>query len=1387
MYDNNAFLEALEIANSGRADISKEQRVAAETYLQELQSSSEGLNLSLYLLSNDQSMQISSSCFFWATNTILVHLNESSNLLDEKGESIYLLLFEYLKRYIISLGQSSHSSASYTSNFILNKHAQVMVASLQYFFACNCWKGFLLDLLEMHRQSVGQCYEIYVTMYVLRVLENIDERVVSVRDRVDRAKSQREVDMQIKDAMRESVIPYFVDLWFNILSQARSSPVPEMVTLSLDLVKTYTEWIDIDLLLGEKWVLLLYYYLNLPVYRVSACECLISLVNKKQECELKRETLVKLRVMEEIPNIIRILWTLWKVSNSSTDETNEDSNVHSSYSYESNSLIPAEKENGSADDLTAFTDAVATLCTAVGSQLLRLVDMCNTAMQSPLPSAPSDGSSSYGSIATESSSTSTLLSHAESLLNALHTVVSYLSELIAARHFDIPMTAVISFVQAYVKSSFFTLSEAEVILDPLFKRTITDRNRLSSSSCPDGAWDEEVIEDRKLIFLVISLIHRRFPEYVYAHVQHIVWCATLRAEQPHPPLFDGNKLKNSKLLGIAPIFSPLQDGTNKEAAQKLERNDSEASESSLMYYFYASSPFLEASLRYVYEIGSSIKLETLRDTQAPITQVIERLLRFGALCFFTPLLEVKNISSDSSPSSPCDFAPPLSSDLSLSTFLYGQGEYSAGCSAVHLCFFETLYRYHLFVVYHPEYLQALLEMLLFNPYGVCHPHEKTRMRICSLLRQIVFALLNSSASSPLLPYAIDMVEALESVLSEGSANRKCTSKLAESPFPFSVALFSDSDKRELYETMGMLISVAAVTTPKGNIRFSDIAGMTSEAEEGSVEYFQERLDCCQNHLQRVAHGLLEQLGATSVNAVNQFSIGREQEGGAPNCSTIGSLASHSSPKSKASSPLGHSSPIPHFGDVVAECESYCSSWAKGLRLGYANACTATSETSAAAAQQFYASSVSCKSNFFSKDADAGTTSDRWSLRTVWQLCVSNTLFSMLETIGPVWRAFQMSSVVREKTGIFFSQLLNVMPAYNSLLESSLVDYLCSSLQSWNENASHDDRNVSSESNSHADSLAFLRSVDESFNTAAVVDESRRSEIPPVDLNRILRLLHQLVGTAGKRAANTLLIVTPLLWKSIKSSVGSLRMLSFSGNECPGNVDQKIFSQMSGSESFQRKSTEEFLASSFVVRSERFRESVEVYKNYFLLLVNAATFNCSTIFLSLSEKTFEETFEQLTNALFLPAELDLPKSSLQFISRILTDPSSPASKTAANFVPLSSEDQSKLLELYQQLREPILCVFFPACISVFTSASFDWKDAKNALLCSDFLSCAQSAVKRYGEEALQLFFSLFEPFLGRENAQSLCIQLRDEIKITPTLKNHLRNAFQLVQHSSSNFA
>lgn len=1389
MNDIHSFSQALEIANSGRADIPKEERLAAEAYLRTLQNSADGINLSIYLLRNEKSMEISSSCFFWATNTLLCHFSESSSLIDAgKAEAMYLQLFEYIKQYILSVSQSSRSSASCATNYILGKHAQLMVGGFQHFFSCDGWNRFLLDLLEMHRQSIDQFFEGYVTMYLLRVLESIDERVVSVRDQVDRSKRQREIDMEIKDAMRESVISHFVEVWYDILSQRRSFPPPEMIKLTLELVKLYTEWIDIGLLINEKWTQLLYYYFGMPLYRVAACECFLSLVNKKQAPEVKRETLMSLRIVEEIPNMICVLWSIWNASEARPVGVSTDSHQPSSSLFHSEHSHTSETEEGEAADLEAFTDVVTALATAVGSQLLRLVEACNTAMATQQSSTSSPGSPTHPQMDMNNlSSSSLLLPHATSLLHALHTMVSVLTELIAARPLDIPMSSVIGFLQVYVKSSYFTSQEAEQLLDPLFKRTIADGICHSSFCTSESIWDENVLEDRKSIFLIISLIHRRYPDCVYAHLQEVVWCATLRAEQPHAPFFDVARIKNNKMLGVQRTFSllPVTPGSegNSEMAKKENSNESEFSDPALLYYFYASAPFLEAALRYVYELGSSIQLEVLRDPQAPLTQVIERLIRTASVSFFTPLLVPEDTSA-----SRFSFSPSLSPGTpSPFLFLYGGEDYCTGSSIVHLRFFETLYRYHLFVVYHQEYLQSLMEILLLNQYGVSHPNEKTRTRICSLLRQIVFALLNVNGSSPLLPYAADMVKALSSLTPICPSDGTSAQQLNGGPYHLSLIPFTPSDRRELYETMGMLLSVAAVAAPSSSSSNArKPVGSTETGFSGVMGfpalYFQERLSTCHGYLQTIAHELLEQLGSTSVDAMKSMVCNAENGNRTPHLGWMCSQSSVSSPKSGCTSPLACSSPAPSFReDFVAECLSYCASWAKGLRLGCTNSPSVSSEQSNAAAREFFLSLLSQGNTFSPEGSDLSNNSDRISLCGIWQRCTFSTLSSMLETIGPIWHTFQLSSVVREKTGIFFSQLINVMPVYDSSLEFPFTDYLCSSLQAWRHSEQPNPDSPHLRNANHRDPNAQEGNFNDSFQRDGNTSECNSKLVTPTDLIRSLRLLHQLVGTAKKQAANTLLRVIPLLWKNLKTSVGPLRGLVSSGRECDTSADHRNFLQVSSSESAQQKTFQELLV--YSAKSEQFREAVEVYKNYFLLLINAATFNCSSIFLSLPQGVFEETFAQLTDALFFPAEFDLPRSSLQFFSRILADPPSVTEKISMNVIARSTEDHSELLLLYEQLQKPIFSVFFPTCLAALTSPSFDWKDAKNALLCSEFFYFAHGASKRYGEEALQHFFSAFSPHVGEESARSLCLQLRDESRVTQGVRNLLRSILQQIQASS----
>lgn len=1243
--DSSFFSDALEIANSSSSTVTKDRRSAAESYLMALQSSPEGLSLSFDILTCE-TFPISSSRFFWAMNTILYHLPSLAGTLeDRKAEEIYQKLIECIQRYFLASvsGPSCFSGVSSFSNsssinctsgtvgdYIFNKHAQAMVTGFQLFFPFNQWGSFLFDLIEMRRRAQGQIYEDQVTMYILRVLECIDERVVSVRDRADRLKEQRDTDMQIKDAMRETVIPEFVQMWYDILVRSQSSRRPQMIFVCLDVVKMYTEWIDISLLLHDHWIQLLYYHMSLPLYRESVCECLLSLVNKKQLPELKYETLLRLKIIEEMPKFMEMV--------------REDCRTNSEQANGSKFVPAGTLDYGLHAGLqdgekgkSGFAAAVTSLFTAITSQVLTLADFFSGCLQQQTCQDRQDVQQS-----------------ADNVLQALHLLVSYLIQLTASMNIQLPIDEVINVFQLYVKTAYFLYEEAEALMDPLFKRTILF---ILLHEGPDAVWDEGIIESRKSIHLVIRLIYRRFPETVSQHLQKIVWCATARNELQEPPPF---------------ISSSSDQPYGLSCPETFDLNNQNFLNDSTAYYFFASAPFLEATLRYIYEMGSAVKLETLRDFESPLSQVIERILSVGFLCFFTPLFQPEMTNTP--------FRGPGMRSEDVLPLLYGRFGYSHGCGAVHLGFFETLYRYHQYFIYRSDNLQNLLEIMLLKPYGVSHPHEKTRGRICSLLRQLILALLNpnagghGSAMSPLLPYSMDMVKVIHSISSVATFSRGPEKKLLP------------NDCCELYEGMGMLLSLSAIS-PLWN-KDDDVSLIHERYEKNFVG--------CQELLRVITASLLEKLGASRQGVENLIS------------SSNFVVQKHS----LGSSPNGETLPE----DDVADCLSFCSAWAKGLRLGITSS----------------HSGPSLEGIPFSQLRAGGAFSASPSAE--WQQFTAAMLASMLHAIGPIWETFHFSSVIREKTGTFFGQLINTIPMSENTFEIPLQNYLVASVTPSKESTS------------------------------------------PADLNRTLRLLHQLIGKAGKKAVNILLHLIPLIWNSMKSSVGPLPPASGSNNS--QLIDSTVGESFQGREGTLRASSdaeprsEESLLMGVI--SENFRERLEVYKNYFLLLNNAATFNCSAAFLDLPEQAFEETFSQLQGALFLPAEMDVPKQSLQLFSRLLGEPH------AIN-VSVPSEE-NKLLDppSIERLRQPLLYSYIPAAFTAFTAHTFDWKDAKNSLLCIEFSIFAHAVVKRFSDEALEAFFSSLSPYVGGEAAQSWCVMLRDEAKVTPAIKSQLRLMLSQIQ-------
>mmetsp|Transcript_15783 Transcript_15783/g.61661 ORF Transcript_15783/g.61661 Transcript_15783/m.61661 type:complete len:954 (+) Transcript_15783:303-3164(+) len=136
----------------------------------------------------------------------------------------------------------------------------------------------------------------------LRLLDGIDEVVVS--HEYHRTPADVAAANAIKDQMRAECVGQFADIWYNVLSTCQQSH-PLLVQLALKNIKQYIVWIDINLIVNERFLAVFFALLgsNVTEFREGACETLESIASKGMGYQHKIDLLLTLRAHELIANI----------------------------------------------------------------------------------------------------------------------------------------------------------------------------------------------------------------------------------------------------------------------------------------------------------------------------------------------------------------------------------------------------------------------------------------------------------------------------------------------------------------------------------------------------------------------------------------------------------------------------------------------------------------------------------------------------------------------------------------------------------------------------------------------------------------------------------------------------------------------------------------------------------------------------------------------------------------------------------------------------------------------------------------------------------------------------------------------------------------------------
>ncbi|KAL0051899.1 hypothetical protein WJX82_004175 [Trebouxia sp. C0006] len=163
--------------------------------------------------------------------------------------------------------------------FLRNKVAQVIVALVQNEYP-HKWPSFWTDLLGMLAEGPG-----VVDMFC-RILIAIDDDVISL----DIARTQEGIkrSMQLKDAMRETCLTDLSEAWYNLLT-AYQSANPDLAAAVLNTVERYVNWIDVALVVNERFIPLLFTLLSSPseTLKGAAADVLTEIISKRMEPQNK--------------------------------------------------------------------------------------------------------------------------------------------------------------------------------------------------------------------------------------------------------------------------------------------------------------------------------------------------------------------------------------------------------------------------------------------------------------------------------------------------------------------------------------------------------------------------------------------------------------------------------------------------------------------------------------------------------------------------------------------------------------------------------------------------------------------------------------------------------------------------------------------------------------------------------------------------------------------------------------------------------------------------------------------------------------------------------------------------------------------------------------------
>lgn len=239
--------------------------------------------------------------------TRFVALQALSDLISEPRSDSQQL--DFIKTAVVSLLQNKITNNVRDPEYVRNKIAEMttrLFCRMYGEFNGNSWSTFFQDIIailciECLKKGPARDFSPIGLDYFNRICGAINSEIADqtyIRSREAQLKNN-----SLKDTMRLQDIQVMVTIWLNTLKSIEPEQQRELAVLTLSCIGSYISWIDVNLIVNDVYISVIYGYLDFNTTKVACAQCLCEIISKKMKPVEKLTLLRMLNLTDKVTSI----------------------------------------------------------------------------------------------------------------------------------------------------------------------------------------------------------------------------------------------------------------------------------------------------------------------------------------------------------------------------------------------------------------------------------------------------------------------------------------------------------------------------------------------------------------------------------------------------------------------------------------------------------------------------------------------------------------------------------------------------------------------------------------------------------------------------------------------------------------------------------------------------------------------------------------------------------------------------------------------------------------------------------------------------------------------------------------------------------------------------